>query len=397
MSTAHHQDDWPFLDLVRAVSALLVLFGHARNWIFASITSVDHPGVLLKAFWFLTVVEQEAVIVFFVLSGFLVGGSIVRSYADGRFSLASYLAARFARIYVVFLPAMALTAIVFLVGSAFLQDPGGDAIRPLFAARQPDLGGPHAILCHLAGVQGFACTAWAQNPPLWSLGYEWTIYLAAPLLIGLSMCRRPLLWRVVGLVLATALLSALSTDLVACAFWVSTWFLGVIAAVLVRRKAAVPSALGAVGIAAALAAFAVARLKLAPQLVTAEIIACGMALAISCRGIVALRILPRLFRWLAGFSYSLYATHLPVVFLMLALFQTLGFPTGKSLPGVGPFFEFAVIVLTAMTVAFLFSLVTERQTERLRAVLAGRKVEREAAEPVLVAAQPSDPRLAAAR
>ncbi|HVV91972.1 MAG TPA: acyltransferase [Hyphomicrobiales bacterium] len=367
--TAAQRGEWPFLDFLRATSALLVLFGHTRNWFFLSIASVDHPGLLLKAFWFLTVVEQESVIVFFVLSGFLVGGSIVRACAADRFNLAAYLTARFARIYVVFLPALALTFVIFAVGGALLRDPGGDAIRPLFSERQLDFGGLHLLLCHLAGVQGFACPAWSQNPPLWSLGYEWTLYLTAPLLIGLSMMQRPLAWRVAGVVLVVAMLLALSTDLVDCLFWVSTWFLGVVAAVLAKREVPVPTALGAIGLGAAVAAVAVARLQFAPVLLTHEIIALGVALAMSCRGIIGLSILPRFFRWLAGFSFSLYATHLPVVFLSIALLQSWGFPTNKVAPGPVPFVEFGVTVLAAMVVAYLFSLVTERQTDRLRMLL----------------------------
>jgi peptidoglycan/LPS O-acetylase OafA/YrhL len=96
----------PFLDFLRASAAFLVVIGHARHLLFASITTVDRPGLLLKGFWLVTVLKHEAVIVFFVLSGFLVGGSIFNAMSKNTFDLKNYLIARFSRIYIVYVPAL---------------------------------------------------------------------------------------------------------------------------------------------------------------------------------------------------------------------------------------------------------------------------------------------------
>src|ERR1700722_19961142 len=106
--TASHS---PFLDLIRATAALLVLFGHTRNWFFSNIGAVEHPSILLKLFWLLTVLEHEAVVLFFVLSGFLIGGAVLNSMRKGSFDLGSYLIARFSRIYIVYIPALIVTAL----------------------------------------------------------------------------------------------------------------------------------------------------------------------------------------------------------------------------------------------------------------------------------------------
>jgi len=42
------------------------------------------PSPILRLFWFITVLGSESVVVFFVLSGFLVGGSIRRSMREER-------------------------------------------------------------------------------------------------------------------------------------------------------------------------------------------------------------------------------------------------------------------------------------------------------------------------
>jgi len=95
---------------------------------------------------------------------------------------------RFARIYVVYVPALVMTALVFAIGLAVLSDRG--SIFVVRFLRCPvDFGGGRQALCHAAGLQGFACAAWKQNPPLWSLGYEWALYLVAPILLGLLASR----------------------------------------------------------------------------------------------------------------------------------------------------------------------------------------------------------------
>src|SRR5690349_16633143 len=45
---------WPFLDLVRAGSALLVMLGHARSRFFPEFAAVADPGPLTKVFYLLT-------------------------------------------------------------------------------------------------------------------------------------------------------------------------------------------------------------------------------------------------------------------------------------------------------------------------------------------------------
>ncbi|MGA7385420.1 MAG: acyltransferase [Methylocella sp.] len=127
----------------------------------------------------------QAVVIFFVPSGFLIGGGLADSMQRGSFDLGRYLIARFVRIYIVYIPALVITETVFLFGSILLSDPGAGHNRQLFSQQQMDFGGVSQAICHLAGLQGVSCPAWEQNPPLWSLGYEWALYLFAPAIIQL--------------------------------------------------------------------------------------------------------------------------------------------------------------------------------------------------------------------
>ncbi len=64
----------PYLDSLRAGAAICVLVSHLRSFLFVDWPYVTNKNILLGAFYFLTGLGHEAVVVFFVLSGFFVGG-----------------------------------------------------------------------------------------------------------------------------------------------------------------------------------------------------------------------------------------------------------------------------------------------------------------------------------
>jgi peptidoglycan/LPS O-acetylase OafA/YrhL len=114
-----------------------VLFAHTRG----SYTDVvEQPSLFPKLFYSITALGSQAVVIFFVLSGFLIGGSLADSMQRGSFDLERYLMARFVRIYIVYIPALVITEAVFLLGSILLSDPGAGHVRPLFSQRQMDFG-----------------------------------------------------------------------------------------------------------------------------------------------------------------------------------------------------------------------------------------------------------------
>lgn len=200
---------WPPPDFLRAMSALLVLSGHTRAQFFFKTYMLEQPGFFSKLFYFMTGLQHEAVVIFFVLSGFLIGGSLVDSMQRGSFDLVRYLIARFVRIYIVFIPALVITEAVFLFHSILLSDPGAGHIRPLFSEQPMDIGGVSGAICHLAGLQGFSCHAWDHNRALWSLGYEWALYLIAPAIIGLIVWEASPGLRLIAIALVCAIAATL--------------------------------------------------------------------------------------------------------------------------------------------------------------------------------------------
>ncbi len=315
---------WPLLDFLRATAALLVLFGHTRRAYFHYTDVLAQPGLFLKLFYFITSLEGAAVVIFFVLSGFLIGGSLADSMQRGSLDLLRYLIARFVRIYIVYIPALVIIGALFLFGSILLSDPGAVDNRPLISQQQMHFGRVSQAICHLAGLQGFSCSVWAQNQPLWSLGYEWALYLFAPAIIGLIVWEASPGLRLTAIALVCAI-AATVCHYPSAVFWFSAWFLGV-ASYRVLRAGLVPLPAGLLGASLIIAGMAISHLEVASQLKTDTIIAAGAAIAIACRPIVEFRLAPRLSGWAAGFSYTLYAIHSPLVFLIVAIFQNIGFP-----------------------------------------------------------------------
>ncbi|MGH6839863.1 MAG: acyltransferase family protein [Methylocella sp.] len=365
---------WPFLDFLRATAALLVLFAHSRPFYFVYIDFADQPNVFLKLFYFITGVGHGAVVVFFVLSGFLIGGSLADSMLRGRFDLPRYLIARFVRIYVVYVLALIITRGVFFFGSLLLRDTGSTPERfaPLFSHPSQAFGGVSQAICLLSGLQGFSCPAWEKNPVLWSLGFEWALYLFAPAAIQLIVWKGAPGLRLLAVMLICAIAATVCSyhDPIEAVFWFSAWFLGAGSFGLMRTRL-LPLPVGLIGAGLMIAGMFLAHLYPdypGSQTMTDIIIAAGAAIAIACRPLAAFPLAPRFFGWVAGFSFTLYAIHSPLVFFIVTLFRNIGFAS-DLLPSPTPFMELGVTIAICLLAAFLVSLVTERKSGQIRDVM----------------------------
>src|SRR6185312_10058784 len=109
------------LDALRGIAALFVVGYHVRILFF-----VDRGAVLGSSslgadlFYSTTAIAREAILSFFVLSGFLIANSIHQANRQGRWSAAEYAISRLSRLYVVLLPALLLGLLWDLVGLHWL-------------------------------------------------------------------------------------------------------------------------------------------------------------------------------------------------------------------------------------------------------------------------------------
>jgi peptidoglycan/LPS O-acetylase OafA/YrhL len=357
---------WPLLDFLRSMAAFAVLLGHGRNWFFAGISETPNPSALLKVFYFVTVLHVDAVVVFFVISGFLIGASAWTDIKTNVFSWKRYLSARFSRIFVVYWPALIFSMIICFIGRAVFSDPFSSqgAMRPLFEATDTPVS-TAAGICHVAGLPGFACKAIMDNPALWSLGYEWTLYLAAPVIFAIILRSPSNAFRWFSSLLFLLTVIAIAVNKIEAVLWISVWFLGVFAGRLAVARNLHP-ATAAIALILILVGLVSAHLLKVDEYVSLPPLALGTAILVSCRRISTWSIAPRFFKWTASWSFSLYATHLPIIYVLIAAFQASGGPFNKPPAGLLAASQLAAAVAICVGFAIVFALVTERQTTKVR-------------------------------
>jgi peptidoglycan/LPS O-acetylase OafA/YrhL len=151
-----------WLDWIRFLAAFVVVFAHAKQNIFGDYVQLAaiSKTTATAFFYFFFRLGNESVIVFFVLSGFLVGGLSIERILQGTFDLASYSIDRGVRIYMPLIPALVLSGIIALCTGKSLN--GWEFVG------------------NLLQLQGVLVDNFASNGPLWSLAYECWYYLAIP-------------------------------------------------------------------------------------------------------------------------------------------------------------------------------------------------------------------------
>jgi peptidoglycan/LPS O-acetylase OafA/YrhL len=178
----------PVFDALRWIAATLVVIAHVRDLLMAPAGEVTTLGgrILCIFLIFFTGFGHEAVAVFFVLSGFLVGGPLLARPLATRASVRKYLVDRTSRIYVVLLPALAVTAAVSILGPRWMPNApiffGGDWALSLDFAFQENLDA-YTLACNFFSLQTIACDTYGLNRPLWSLACEWFYYMSYPALL----------------------------------------------------------------------------------------------------------------------------------------------------------------------------------------------------------------------
>lgn len=321
------------MNWLRGLAAVGVLIGHIRGLFFVDYESLRRPPAWLKAVYVATGFGHQAVIVFFVLSGFFIGTSVASMSAAGSWSWRRFALRRFTRLYVVLIPALLLTTVWDVAGiSLFGTDGiyGGKIHGPHIAL--PDVTQtltPAVFVGNVAFLQDLFVRGYGSNGPLWSLSYEFWAYVTFPLLYRAGAPRTPRALRVAFLALAGVILVGFGGGM---RFYFAIWSLGALLAILWRLRPqpfAQPVATGAVG-AAFVAALLVGRLRLLHSTALEDAVL-GVAtslfvLMLLARGEHAARRRPvrsatRYATYgdvVAGFSYTLYVAHYPVLTFLAA-------------------------------------------------------------------------------
>ena len=186
-----------YLDFLRAAAALAVLVGHAGK--------IFLPGGRLAN----SHSEMFGVLIFFILSGFLISFSVFQKYDRTEYRFTEYFIERFCRIYCAFVPALIFVAVLdhwSYASAAYLWPEQRNLVTgvgnllmlqefPLFQIARR-MGAPESSwFIHTFGSAG----------PFWTISIEWWIYMVfgAIVLIRLRSGKSWKPWQFVLVVLAS--------------------------------------------------------------------------------------------------------------------------------------------------------------------------------------------------
>ena len=353
------------LALLRGVAALEVAAGHLRSEIYPGLRGLQDPTLAYQAFAFVTGFAHQAVVVFFLISGWLVGGSLLnRLHQPG--ALASYAIDRATRLWTVLLPTMVLILLIGLVIGA--AQPG-----PVDLSPSNDYSAL-SFIGNLLGLQTILVPNFGGNYALWSLTYETWYYVQFPLLalalFGQGRFRRA------ACAAAFVLLVIALPGMISMYFML--WLLG---AAFSRIELHCQNGLRLVLGILTLGLFSYYRLtgsnnELVPESFVQDMI-CSVPLLLLLASLhqpvdpSAPRFLRinRVATFFSEFSFTLYVTHLPLIYLAIHLGRT---TIGREQldPFAAPDYAvYGAILLALIGFAYLFYLAFERNTFRIRRVL----------------------------
>jgi peptidoglycan/LPS O-acetylase OafA/YrhL len=147
-----------WIDWLRFLAAFSVVFCHIRGGHFVEYGMLDpsSKNIVIFLFFAASRLGHEAVVLFFALSGMLVGGKLIERAVSGNLNLTSYFIDRFFRIYVPYFPILLISGLV--------------------ASKSFDT---QNFFVNLAGLQGVYGGVFVWNNSLWSLSYEIWFYILA--------------------------------------------------------------------------------------------------------------------------------------------------------------------------------------------------------------------------
>jgi peptidoglycan/LPS O-acetylase OafA/YrhL len=349
------------ISLLRGLAALEVVAAHLRGQLYPSLRSLEDPTLWYQALAFFTGFAHLAVVVFFVLSGWLVGGSLLNKLDQPRVML-WYAVDRLTRMWIVLIPAFVLT---LAIGT--LTD-GVDSSRISYS---PDNEySVAAFVGNLFGLQGIAVPRFGGNYSLWSLANEMWYYALFPLLV-LPFVGKSRAARYASAVAALVIASQLPFQIV---LYFLVWLLGAVCS-RVQIDAGRTTRWLLVGVLLGMAVCF--RLFGSTDVLVPESFAQDLVFSVVLLLVLSslqfpsqprrrgTRVAAAVGACLSPFSFTLYVVHFPLLDLLRHLHAGAG---GGALSPADPasLLVFAAMLVVILALAWLFHLPFEAQTYRLR-------------------------------
>jgi peptidoglycan/LPS O-acetylase OafA/YrhL len=355
-------------DLIRGSAALLVCASHLRNALFLDYHQVDKPNLIQKVFYLLTGVGHESVMVFFVLSGFFVGGSVL---SQGKvFNWMQYLIARITRLWVVLLPALLFTFVVDLVVQRNFPELVSGRYYDIFHSVPKALTDYSTswstFFCNVTFLQTIISPVYGVNGPLWSLSNEFWYYILFPLIccvLGFSG-EYSKLNRLAFLLLCISILFYLPSTIIK---YFLVWLLGVFLWYLVNICNYKPSKYFIIILLPIfIYILSAAKSKLIHDAFLSDIIV-GASFSLLALSAIQIKnseinsVVIRVSEFLSNTSFTLYLFHFPIIILYITIIGI-----NKLVPTFANITYYLLILLFIVFICYVFYLLAEKRTSRIR-------------------------------
>jgi peptidoglycan/LPS O-acetylase OafA/YrhL len=349
------------------LAALLVVVEHLRAFFFVPFAQLKAPGILAKGFYLVTGLGHQAVMIFFVLSGYLVGGSVIMALQTGKWSWREYLLRRMTRLWVVLIPALLLTLFWDKLGYTYAPTGYEGTYREIYNSGPTPASPADWSLASFFGnlffLQTILVPSFGTNSPLWSLAYEFWYYLLFPLGMTIFVAGK---WsgRVIALILVAGIVSFLPKSILLGGV---IWLLGAGVFFLIRkdsiRTIASYSVLLILGLLLTIGTLLASRTGYTGDGADLAIgVGCAVLVAELAARVSANRFYGMISAGMSEISYTLYLVHFPLLaYLFFVLFQ------GRQLTPT-PMTSLWFIVGLGLTIAYSVVIwwLFERNTDRFR-------------------------------
>ena len=311
-----------WLDLIRGVAAIAVFTGHLRVLCIDD-TPMGKLDILGKSVFFITGFGHIAVIIFFVLSGFLIIKSVHESYLRGSFTFASYSKNRISRLWTVLIPCLIIGFALDKLGLQYFSYSmvySGESKYFLNNGLENNLS-PNILFGNLFFLQTILVPTFGSNGPLWSLCNEFWYYVVFPFIyLGLQRHTNTII-RLIYIFTAVVLLFFVGAKI---SLFFIIWLYGGLSyliSIKVNKQVLTNSWLR-IGLVVAFIVFiSLTRSKVYPQLFNNYTV--GIIFALLIPFLIQINIKNRVAIWistyLSNISYTLYLAHLPFIFFITSI------------------------------------------------------------------------------